>query len=72
MIPTSAVIQHRNVHNMFFSWIFAHLQKIMNPMEKSTHEAKQIKGNLSIMPDTQKGSKGQNAFATRRANNQKE
>lgn len=34
--------------------------------------AKQIKGNLSIMPDTQKGSKGQNAFATRRANNQKE
>lgn len=40
MIPTSAVIQHRNVHNMFFSWIFAHLQKIMNPMEKSTHEAK--------------------------------
>lgn len=40
MIPTSAVIQHRNVHNMFFSWIFAHLQEIMNPMEKSTHEAK--------------------------------
>lgn len=37
--------------------------------------AKQIKGNLSIMPDTQKGSegsKGQNTFATRRANNQKE
>lgn len=34
--------------------------------------AKQIKGNLSIMPGTQKGSKGQNTFATRRANNQKE
>lgn len=35
-------------------------------------QIKQIKGNLSIMPDTQKGSKGQNTFATRRANNQKE